>query len=151
MTDRAVLLSVAPEFADKIGAGTKTVELRRRFPDVTVGTWIYFYVTLPVGAVTGRARVAAIDVDEPGALWARHHAKAGLSRDRFIAYFAGCDRGFAVRLEGYEPLSPVALAALRLEFRGFVAPQSYRFLDDQAQAALVAPLNCIAQEQGIAS
>jgi predicted transcriptional regulator len=149
MTDRAVLLSVAPEFAEKIGAGTKTVELRRRFPDVPVGTWIYFYVTLPVGAVTGRARVAEIDVDEPSALWVRHHADAGLLGDGFAEYFLGCERGFAVRLEGYEALPPVKLAALRLAVPGFVAPQSYRFIDDQVQTAFGA-LSSI-QKQGIAS
>lgn len=145
MTDRAVLLSVAPEFADKIAAGTKTVELRRRFPDVPAGTWIYFYVTLPVGAVTGRARVAATEADEPSALWTRHRARVGLSRDRFVAYFAGRDRGFAVRLEGYEALHPVALAQLRAALPGFVAPQSYRFVDDQAQTALHTPSDARAQ------
>ncbi|HMV65831.1 MAG TPA: hypothetical protein PKA64_03185 [Myxococcota bacterium] len=131
-----MLLSVAPEFAEMIAAGTKTVELRRRFPHVPVGTWVYFYVTLPVGAVTGRARVAAIDADEPSALWTRHRAAVGLSRARFTAYFAGRDRGFAVRLEGYEALHPVGLAELRVVLAGFVAPQSYRFVDHHAQTAM---------------
>lgn len=149
MMPQAVLLSVAPEFADKIAVGTKTVELRRRFPDVPVGTLVYFYVTLPVGAVTGRARVAAIDADEPSALWTRHRAAVGLSRERFAAYFAGRDRGFAVRLEDYEALAPVALAALRVALPGFVAPQCYRFVDDQAQTAIGA--HSRAQKTGIAS
>jgi predicted transcriptional regulator len=139
MTARAVLLSVAPEFAEKIAAGTKTVELRRRFPDVPLGTWVYLYVTLPVGALTGRARVFAIDADGPPALWARHHAGAGLSLDRFLRYFAGCERGYAVRLHAYETLDPVALGTLRAALPGFVAPQSYRFLDDHAQRAVHYP------------
>lgn len=136
MMARAVLLSIATEFADKIAAGTKTVELRRRFPDVPVGTLVYFYVTLPMGAVTGWARIAAIDADEPSALWTRHGARAGLSHARFAAYFKGCNRGFAVRLEDYKALHPVGLAALREALPGFVAPQSYRFVDDQAQGVI---------------
>lgn len=141
MSGRAVLLSVAPEFAEKIAAGTKTVELRRRFPDVPAGTWIYLYVTLPVGAVTGRARVAAIDADEPSALWRRHRSAAGLSQARFTAYFAGSPRGFAVHLSHYEPLRAVDLATLRRALPGFVAPQSFRFVDDEAQRSLHSPSN----------
>lgn len=139
MSARAVLLSVAPEFAAKIAAGSKTIELRRRFPDVPVGTWIYFYVTLPVGAVTGRARVAEIDADDPMALWRRHRSEVGLSHDRFAAYFAGRDRGFAVRLAGYETLQAVELATLRRALPGFVAPQSYRFLYGEAERSIAAP------------
>jgi predicted transcriptional regulator len=147
MTARAVLLSVAPEFADKIAAGTKTVELRRRFPDVPVGTRVYFYVTLPVGAVTGRALIAQTDCDEPAALWARHHARVGLSHDRFAAYFAGCSRGFAVRLEDHESLDPVALAVLRSVFPGFVAPQSYRFIHEAAWRAVIRAARPITREE----
>lgn len=138
MTDRAVLLSITPEFAEKIAAGTKTVELRRRFPEVPVGTWVYLYVTLPVGAIGGRARVAEIDVDEPSTLWKRHRSQVGLPRNRFNAYFADRQKGFAVRLEGYQAFTSLDLAGLRRVLEGFVAPQSYRFLDEDAQRLLLA-------------
>ncbi|MEZ4321149.1 MAG: ASCH domain-containing protein [Myxococcota bacterium] len=136
MSQPAVLISITPEFAGKIAAGSKTIELRRKFPDVPEGTWIYLYVTLPVGAVVGRVKVVEVDADEPSALWTRHHSEVGLTRDRFDNYFAERERGFAVRLSGYQALDAVDLEALRRDLPGFVAPQSYRFLDDEAQLVL---------------
>lgn len=136
MTDRALLLSVAPEFAEKIAAGSKTVELRRRFPLVPAGTWIYFYATLPVGALVGRAQVVEIDEDTPSALWGRHQGAAGLSRERFDAYFASRDHGYAVRLARFEPLEALDLSGLRAALPGFVAPQSYRYLSTDQQASI---------------
>lgn len=133
----AVLLSVAPEFAAKIADGTKTVELRRRFPGVPLGTWVYLYVTLPVGAILGRARVAAIDVDSPARLWQRHREHVGLTRARFDAYYRGSNEGIAVQLAGYEAIVPKALAALRGALDGFVAPQCYRFLDATDQRIIL--------------
>lgn len=139
MIERAVLLSITPEFAEMIAIGSKTIELRRRFPEIPEGSWIYFYVTLPVGAVQGRARVAQIDAATPATLWQRYSTKTGLARNRFNAYFAYCDKGFAVRLTGYEALGSVDLVKLRSIIPGFVAPQSYRFLDSNVQASLLTP------------
>jgi predicted transcriptional regulator len=137
MNQQALLLSVAPEFAEQIAAGSKTVELRRRFAKVPTGTWIYFYVTLPVGAVTGRAKVVDIDIDAPSALWARHHLDVGLSQARFRAYFSDCETGCAVSISDYEPIEPISLSELRSLADGFAVPQSYRFLNEDLEDSLV--------------
>lgn len=137
MSERAVLLSVAPEFAEKIADGTKTVELRRRFPDVPVGTWIFLYVTLPVGAILGRVKVAEVHMDEPITLWKHYHECVGLSRARFDKYFEGRDIGYAVLLADYQEVPSQDLDSLRQIIDGFVAPQSYRFLDEIIQHAIL--------------
>lgn len=136
MSRRAVLISVAQEFAEKIAAGTKTVELRRRFPNVPDGTWVYIYVTLPVGAILGRARVGEIHAAKPSALWDQHRNEVGISRSRFMSYFSGSEAGYAVQLIGYESLQPVHLATLRTLMDGFVVPQSYRFLSEHDEATV---------------
>lgn len=137
MSERAVLLSVAPQFAEKIADGSKTIELRRRFPQVPAGTWLYLYVTLPVGAVMGRAKVVNVDAAAPSALWKRHREKMGISQKYFNEYFHDIEEGFAVHLAEYEPLTPASLDGLRSMMDGFVAPQSYRFLTASDQAAIL--------------
>lgn len=137
MIEHAVLVSVAPEFAEKIAEGSKTIELRRRFPNVPTGTWMYLYVTLPVGAILGRVKVANIDAGSPSVLWKRHRTKAGISQSRFDEYFEGTSAGFAVRLADYEAIAPMSLEGLRTAMDGFVAPQSYRFLTSIDQAAIL--------------
>lgn len=141
MSERAVLLSIAPEFAEKIAAGTKTTELRRRFPEVPAGTWVYLYATLPVGAVIGRAQVARIDIDKPSELWKRHKTMTGISKKSFDDYFGDRHIGFAVSLMGYEEIRSVGLDELRSMTGGFVVPQSYRYLDDDMQRMLVEELS----------
>lgn len=138
MNERAVLLSITPEFADKIANGSKSVELRRRFPNVPSGTWVYLYSTLPIGAVTGRAKIIEIDVGSPRALWKKHREMAGISARRFNQYFDGRDSGSAVKLIAYEKIGPVDLSSLRDAIRGFVAPQSYRFLTEDEQTLILA-------------
>lgn len=128
----AVLISIAPEFVEKIAAGTKTVELRRRFPHIPPGTWMFFYATLPVGAVVGRARILSIERMAVRAIWDVYSEYTGLNRERFDLYFRDVVDGYAIQISDYEPLEPIPLPTLRRILPGFVAPQSYRYLDKKA-------------------
>jgi predicted transcriptional regulator len=51
---RDVLVSIRPFYASKILTGHKTVELRRKFPEVgAVGATALIYSSSPVSAVVG--------------------------------------------------------------------------------------------------
>lgn len=55
---RDVVLSIKPVYSEKILAGRKTVELRRRFPDsAPSGTLAYIYSSSPVKAMVGTALI----------------------------------------------------------------------------------------------
>ena len=56
---RVLMLSVRPRFARALLAGTKTAEIRRRFPDVPVGTTVVLYSSSPERALLGTMRVSA--------------------------------------------------------------------------------------------
>lgn len=75
--DRTLLLSLRPRFAGSILAGTKTIEIRRRSHKAAGGTPIIRYVSSPVMAVVGTARLVAVHVlpvERPGV---RFRAKLG--------------------------------------------------------------------------
>ena len=58
---RDVLFSIRPAHAEKILTGNKTVELRRRFASaVTPGTLALIYSTSPTSALTGSAKIKAV-------------------------------------------------------------------------------------------
>jgi predicted transcriptional regulator len=136
MNKHAILLSIAPEFAKKIAAGTKTTELRRRFPKVPIGTFIYLYATLPVGAVIGRAQIGQIESDSPSILWKKYKTVIGISKPSFDKYFDKREIGFAISIVGYQEIRAVKLEELRALINGFVVPQSYRYLDDDMEKKL---------------
>jgi predicted transcriptional regulator/DNA-binding Xre family transcriptional regulator len=125
---RDVLFSIRPVHAAKILTGSKTVELRRRFANaVTPGTLALIYSTSPTSALTGSARIKAVQCTDLTTLWKTHRKAACLDRSDFEAYFTGLERGYAIILDSPRPLErPVGLTELRKRF-GFEPPQSYQY------------------------
>jgi predicted transcriptional regulator/transcriptional regulator with XRE-family HTH domain len=125
---RDVLFSIRPAHAEKILTGNKTVELRRRFASaVTPGTLALIYSTSPTSALTGSARIKAVQCTDLTTLWKTHRKAACLDKSDFEAYFTGLERGYAIILESARALErPVGLTELRKRF-GFEPPQSYQY------------------------
>ncbi|MEI2270239.1 ASCH domain-containing protein [Microbacterium sp. No. 7] len=132
---RAVLLSVKPRFARAILEGRKTVEVRRRFPQIPTGTTVVLYSSSPERAVLGTVRLKrAIRVD-PNAVWETYSADIGIEEDALEDYLAGADSSTVLQVEAPESWSrPVSLGLLR-EIFGLEPPQSFRYLtEDQVEA-----------------
>ena len=121
-----ILISLASRFAEKIFAGEKQVELRRRAMRVAPGATVWIYVKLPVGSIVGRARVEAVHALSPASLWRRFGMVSGLSREEFFEYFRGVTQGFALVLEGATRLRrSLSLDSLRRIAEGFNPPQFF--------------------------
>ena len=121
-----ILISLASRYAEKIFAGEKQVELRRRAMHVSPGAIVWIYVKLPVGSIVGRARVEAVHASSPASLWRRFGLVSGLSKVEFFAYFKGVTRVFALVLEGARRLKQaLSLDSLRGVAEGFNPPQFF--------------------------
>jgi predicted transcriptional regulator len=135
---RNVLVSIRPIYASRILSGKKTVELRRRFPEVgVIGGVALIYSSSPVQAIVGYAhikRVLKLPIRE---IWAKHGESSCISKTEFDRYFSNLEIGFAVLLEGAKPLKrQVNLACLVDQF-GVVPPQSYRYVTQECSALLI--------------
>ena len=127
--DRMIVLSVKPRFARDIIAGNKTVELRRVEPKIVVPTRGLIYATSPERALVGTCIVTAVKSGRLEALWSAFGPKTGLSRQEFLRYFNGVDKGTALTLTQAEPLRrEVSLTDLRSRPRGFRPPQSFAYV-----------------------
>ena len=128
------VLSIKPEYATKIIAGQKTVELRRRFPTSTVtGALVYIYATVPIQAVIGWATIAEVQLLPVAKIWEKYRTVAHIENDDFKDYFGDLKEGCVLVLERPEALgSPISLAALKEKLK-FVAPQSYCYADEAFQ------------------
>lgn len=94
-----VLLSIKPQFAEKIFTGEKRFEFRRTiFKDTRVKT-VVVYASAPVQQVIGEFDIDAILNDHPAMLWQQTEAHAGITADFFFQYFDGKDRGFAIKVK----------------------------------------------------
>src|SRR5262245_56161310 len=125
---RDVLVSVRPEYASKIIAGDKTVELRRRFPESSAtGAIALIYSSRPVCAVIGHPRIDTMRRLPVRRIWAEHLAAACISKPDFDAYFAGASYGFAILLDKITPIDR-HLTVNALRELGIIPPQSYRYI-----------------------
>lgn len=123
------MISVAGRFVAEILAGTKSVELRRRAPKVSVGTTIWIYEKAPVASVRAVADLATVETLAPDAMWATHAKSLGLSRSEFDKYVAGRDAVTALSLAAVKATRPVTLNDMRRMSANFHPPQFYRRLD----------------------
>lgn len=124
-----VLISIRPSFASMIVAGTKTIELRRRFPELPMGTIVVLYVTQPVGAAVGYALLRSTTPAAVRTLWRRFGPDTGITRTSFDAYFRGSARGVALELASYCPFkSALHVDQLKQLWPGFAPPQSFRYV-----------------------
>ncbi len=139
MPGRTLLLSIRPEFADKVFAGTKTVELRRIRPKVAIQDLVLVYASTPVRAIVGAFRVREVIEKSPAMLWKEVRDHAGITRRQFDDYYSGAPKAFGIFLSSVRRFhQPVELIRLRKLWPGFHPPQSYRYLD-LYQARLILP------------
>lgn len=134
---RDLILSIKPEYSNKILVGKKTVELRRRFPSAaSKGTVAYIYSTSPICALIGAAEIKNVERLPISTLWSRHGKSASIGKDDFDAYFKGVDEGYALLMTRPRSfLRSLDLAELKERF-GFSAPQSYLYVKPNLQRAL---------------
>ena len=128
------LLSIKPEFAEKIFSGEKGFEFRKATFSRDVSS-IVLYVTAPVGKIVGEFKVVSILEDTPASLWEQTRDQAGISKQFFFTYFKGRKKAFAIEL-GSPHKYEEAIDPYRLGNK-FVPPQSFRYLPEDTSPHLV--------------
>jgi predicted transcriptional regulator len=93
-----ILLSIKPQFADKILSGEKGFEFRKNLPKHGNIETVVIYATKPVGKIVGEFSVAGIVSNSPDDLWETTKDKAGISKKFFSEYFLGRDIAHAFKV-----------------------------------------------------
>ena len=121
---KALLLSIKPEYVEKILQGEKKFEYRKRLAKEDV-SYIYVYSTAPSMKVVASVHIEGHLSDSPTELWEKTKAAAGISRAKFRDYFRGCKTAYAYKLGKVEVFeSPKNLS----DFGVAVAPQSFVYI-----------------------
>ena len=120
-----VLLSIKPEYADKIFAGEKKYEFRRMIFKNQKVTHVVVYVSSPVRKVIGEFEVLSIIHDDVKALWDKTRSLAGISESKFFDYFSDRDEGYDIKID--ETHKYEHSLSLEEEY-GLTPPQSFVYL-----------------------
>lgn len=117
------IISIRPNYAEAILDGSKTVELRRRLPNVNVGTRLWIYATRPTAAVIGTATIRNILRAHPRTIWRSHRSKAGVDHSTYAAYFDGAHVAVAIVLTAARRITPVSIDRMKQVRAAFHPPQ----------------------------
>jgi predicted transcriptional regulator len=132
---RVAVLSIHPEYAHGILAGTKRVEFRRRAFGQPV-THVVVYATAPESSVLGYFTVAGVDIASPRELWKRHGGHGLISKEKFLNYFAGRAAGYAIRVGDVVRLANPQ--RLRAATGHETPPQSFAYVSPRKAQRLLA-------------
>jgi predicted transcriptional regulator len=117
------IISIHPTYADAILAGTKTIELRRRTPELRSGMRLWIYATRPTGAVVGYVTIQDVAKAHPQTIWRKHRSGAGVDHASFKAYFNGAKVAVAILLAAARRIAPITVDQLREIRDSFHPPQ----------------------------
>jgi len=95
MIVKDMILAIKKQYLDKIRAGEKLYELRRRFPANFSGR-IFVYESKATQCVVGEIRFESIHHMQIDNLWDIVNGYSGVSEKEFFNYFEGLEKGFAV-------------------------------------------------------
>lgn len=120
-----VLLSIKPEFADKILNGTKKYEFRKILFKRRDIKSIVIYASSPIQAIVGEFTIANILTSDVDNIWEKTEIGAGISRQYYDEYFATKDTANAIEVGKYKRYSkPKKLSDFNLSY----APQSFVYV-----------------------
>ncbi|GAB6150425.1 ASCH domain-containing protein [Clostridium novyi] len=120
-----VILSIKPEFVEKIITGEKQYEYRKRIFKQEVDS-VIIYATKPVGMLIGEFKVEKVLYDAVEQIWEKTNRFSGISYNYFKHYFSNKDMAYALKIKDLivyrNPLCPKKIIP------DFKAPQSFCYL-----------------------
>ena len=119
-----ILLSINPEYVEKILNGNKKYEYRKVKCRQEVDK-IIIYSTYPIKKVVGEATVDKILEDSPTRIWETTNKESGINIDFFEKYFKGRKTAVAYKLSNIKIYDkPKEIESYGLK----VAPQSFVYV-----------------------
>lgn len=94
-----VVLSIKPQFANKIFDGTKKFEFRKAIFKNQNVTSVLVYASSPVQKVIGEFEIEKIFNLDLKELWDKTKEYSGITEDYFYQYFENREQGFAIQIK----------------------------------------------------
>lgn len=122
-----VLLSIKPEFVEKIFDGSKKYEYRKilfKRSDINV---IVIYASAPVQRVVGEFRIKDIFSESVDILWERTKEYSGISKEYYMSYFQHKNVANAIEIGEMKKYKETKLLS---DYKIVQAPQSFCYISD---------------------
>ena len=95
---KAVLLSIKPEFAEKIFAGTKKFEFRKIIFKHRNINKVIVYASSPIKKVIGEFIIDDIIIEDIDTLWNTTYEYSGITKEVYQKYFKNREKAYAIKI-----------------------------------------------------
>lgn len=119
-----ILMSIKPEYVNKIFSGEKKYEYRKRICKKQIDK-IIVYSSSPIQKVVGELIIKQVLYDNKNTIWNKTNLYGGISKECYDKYYKNCDNAVAYEIEKavlYD--KPKDLK----DFNIITAPQSYIYI-----------------------
>ena len=121
-----VLLSIKPEYAEKILEGKKKYEFRISIFKRNDIEKVFIYSCSPISKIIASFEIEEILKASPEMIWKQCQKYGGISKKDFFKYFKNADSAYAIKIcdidNFQEPIDPYYI------FQNFKPPQSFYYL-----------------------
>jgi predicted transcriptional regulator len=126
-----VILSIKPEYANKIFNGSKKFEFRRSIFKNKEVTKIIVYASSPVSKIIGEFEIEKILHEDLKSLWNLTKDFSGISEKYYYDYFIGKENGYAIEVKKVKLYKEVLCIK---ETFGINPPQSFAYVKKKHKA-----------------
>ena len=123
----SILMSIKPEYVNKIFSGEKKYEYRKRKCKQKIDR-IVVYSSSPVQKVVGELKIKQVLCDNKNTIWNKTNKYCGTSKNKYDNYFKDCENAVAYEIEKailYD--NPKYLSDYSIK----TAPQSYVYIKEE--------------------
>ena len=122
-----ILMSIKPEYVDKIFSGSKKYEYRKRMCKEKIDT-IIVYSSSPIQKVVGELKIKQVLYDKKSIIWDKTNRYGGITKTKYDKYYENCDYAVAYEIEKtilYDKQNDLK------DFNVKMAPQSYVYITNK--------------------
>lgn len=120
-----IILSIKPEYVEKIFSGEKKYEYRKVVFKQKVEA-VYIYASSPICKIVGEFKIERIICDTPEAIWRQTKEQSGVSKTFFEKYYKGKNKGVALKIRNCKYTKGINPKLLIPDFK---APQSFIYVN----------------------
>lgn len=120
-----IILSIKPQFAEKIFNGSKRFEFRRTIfknPEVNK---VVVYASAPISKIIGEFEIEDVLKSEISSLWKKTKQFSGISKEYYLDYFKGKENGYALKIDKPKKYRKEKCI---IETYGIKPPQSFAYI-----------------------
>lgn len=120
-----VLLSIKPEYVEKIFAGTKKYEFRKSLFKKNDVKYVVIYASAPIKRVVGEFEIKNVFSDDVDVIWNRTKKYSGITKAFYESYFQNRKKANAIQIGNIKKYEKTKLLS---DYNIKQAPQSFCYL-----------------------